>query len=121
MFFKRFYDTKLAQASYLIGCQQTGEALVVDPNRDVEQYVTAADAEGLRVTHITETHIHADFVSGSRELAARTGAQLLLSDEGDAEWKYAFATDAGATLVKDGDRITVGNILIDVIHTPGHT
>ena len=70
MFFQRFYDTKLAQASYLIGCQRTGEAVVVDPNRDVEQYVDAAAKEGLRVTHVTETHIHADFVSGARELAA---------------------------------------------------
>jgi len=121
MFFKRFYDTKLAQASYLIGCQQTGEALIVDPNRDVEQYVTAADAEGLRVTHVTETHIHADFVSGARELAARTGARLLLSDEGGAEWRYAYAADANARLLKDGDSVMVGNVRIEALHTPGHT
>ncbi|MEO8561305.1 MAG: MBL fold metallo-hydrolase [bacterium] len=121
MFFQRFYDTKLAQASYLIGCQLTGEAVVVDPNRDVQQYVDAAEKEGLRVTHVTETHIHADFVSGARELAQRAGAQLFLSDEGDAEWKYAFAREAGARLVKDGDHFMVGNIRIDVMHTPGHT
>jgi hydroxyacylglutathione hydrolase len=121
MFFQRFYDTKLAQASYLIGCQRTGEAVVVDPNRDVEQYITAAAAEGLRVTHVTETHIHADFVSGARELAQRTGATLLLSDEGDAEWKYAYAAEAGARLMKDGDHVMVGNIRLDVLHTPGHT
>jgi hydroxyacylglutathione hydrolase len=121
MFFKRFYDTKLAQASYLIGCQLTGEAVVVDPNRDVEQYITAADVEGLRVTHVTETHIHADFVSGARELAARTGAQLLLSDEGGTEWKYAYAADANARLLKDGDSFMVGNIKIEALHTPGHT
>ena len=70
MYFQRFYDIKLAQASYLIGCQRTGEAVVVDPNRDIEQYVAAAAREGLRITHVTETHIHADFVSGARELAA---------------------------------------------------
>ena len=116
MFFKRFYDTKLAQASYLIGCQQTGESVVVDPNRDVEQYVTAANAEGLRITHVTETHIHADFVSGARELAAHTGAQLLLSDEGDAEWKYAYATDAEARLLKDADSFMVGNVRIQALH-----
>ena len=121
MFFKRLYDTKLAQASYLVGCQQTGEALVVDPNRDIEQYMTAAEAEGLRITHVTETHIHADFVSGARELAARTGAELLLSDEGTAEWKYAFAAQSGARLLKDGDTFSVGNVRIDVLHTPGHT
>ena len=121
MFFQRFYDSKLAQASYLIGCQRTGEALVVDPNRDVEQYVAAADREKLRVTHVTETHIHADFVSGSRELAQRAGAQLILSDEGGADWSYAFAAGAGARLVRDGDHFMVGNIRIEVMHTPGHT
>ena len=121
MLLKRFYDTKLAQASYLIGCAATGEALVVDPNRDVEEYIRAATAEGMKVTHVTETHIHADFVSGSRELAQRTGAQLLLSDEGDADWKYAFAAEAGATLLHDGDAFMVGNLKFDVLHTPGHT
>jgi hydroxyacylglutathione hydrolase len=121
MLLKRFYDDGLAQASYLLGCARTGEALVVDPNRDVAQYIAAAEAEGMRVTHVTETHIHADFVSGSRELARRTGAQLLLSAEGGAEWQYAFAADAGATLLRDGDRFMVGNVQLDVLHTPGHT
>jgi hydroxyacylglutathione hydrolase len=121
MLLKRFYDTKLAQASYLIGCQATGDAIVVDANRDVTQYIDAAAAEGVRITHVTETHIHADFVSGSRELAHRTGAQLLLSDEGDADWKYLFAAEAGAHLLHDGDVIMVGNIRLDVMHTPGHT
>jgi hydroxyacylglutathione hydrolase len=121
MFFQRFYDSKLAQASYMIGCQRTGEAIVVDPNRDVQQYLEAAANEGLRVTHVTETHIHADFVSGARELAQRTGARLLLSDEGDADWKYAYAAEAGARLLKDGDHFMVGNIKIEVLHTPGHT
>ena len=121
MFFQRFYDKPLAQASYLIGCQRTGEAIVVDPNRDVQQYLEAAAKEGLRVTHVTETHIHADFVSGARELAQRTGAQLLLSDEGGAAWSYTFAGQDGARLLKDGDHIMVGNIRLDVMHTPGHT
>ena len=71
MLLRRFYDPKLAQASYLLGCTTTGEALVVDPNRDIDHYLKAADAEGLRVAHVTETHIHADFVSGARELAHR--------------------------------------------------
>jgi hydroxyacylglutathione hydrolase len=121
MFFRRFYDIGLAQASYLIGCQRTGEAVVVDPNRDVQQYIDAAAAEGLRVTHVTETHIHADFVSGARELAHRARAQLLLSDEGGDDWKYAYAAGDGARLVKDGDSFMVGNIRLDVMHTPGHT
>jgi hypothetical protein len=121
MIVKRFYDEKLAQASYLIGCAATGEALVVDANRDVEQYIRMAEEEGVRITHVTETHIHADYVSGSRELAHRTGAQLYLSDEGGEDWKYAFAADARAILVRDGDHFEVGNIRIDVMHTPGHT
>ncbi|MFL5561853.1 MAG: rhodanese-like domain-containing protein [Gemmatimonadaceae bacterium] len=121
MLLRRFYDSQLAQASYMIGCAATGEAIVVDPNRDVEQYVRAAAEEGLRVSHVTETHIHADFVSGSRELAARTGAQLLLSGEGGKHWQYEFAAGANATLLHDGDRFMVGNIRFDVMHTPGHT
>ncbi len=121
MLLKRFYDTKLAQASYLIGCQKTGEAIVIDANRDVAQYIAAAAEEGVRVTHVSETHIHADFVSGSRELAQRTGARLLLSDEGDADWKYAFAVESGATLLHDHDVFMIGNLRFEVLHTPGHT
>ena len=120
MLLKYFYDKKLAQASYMVGCAKTGEALIVDPMRDITPYLQAADAEGLRITHITETHIHADYVSGSRELAAHTGAHLFLSDMGDDYWKYAFADD-NATLLHDGDHWMVGNIRIDVLHTPGHT
>ena len=121
MLLKRMYDEQLAQASYLVGCSATGEALVIDANRDVEQYLRAAEAEGLRVTHVTETHIHADFVSGSRELAARAGAALLLSDEGDKDWKYLFAKAAGARLLTNGEQFMVGNLRFDVMHTPGHT
>ena len=121
MFLQRFYDDSLAQASYLVGCAATGEALVVDPSRDVGQYVEIARREGLRVTHVTETHIHADFVSGARELAAATGARLLLSGEGGAEWQYAYAAADGATLLRDGDVIHVGNVRVQVMHTPGHT
>jgi hydroxyacylglutathione hydrolase len=121
MILKRFYDEKLAQASYLIGCAATGDALVVDPNRDADTYVRVAEAEGVEITHITETHIHADFVSGARELAEHTGARLYLSDEGDESWKYGFASQYDAVLLKDGDEFKVGNILIQAVHTPGHT
>jgi hydroxyacylglutathione hydrolase len=121
MLLKRFYDTKLAQASYLIGCAATGEAVVVDANRDVAQYLHAADAEGLRISHVTETHIHADFVSGSRELAERSGGRLLLPGEGGPDWAYAFADSAGAELLRDGDVFMVGNLRFEVMHTPGHT
>jgi hydroxyacylglutathione hydrolase len=121
MLFTRFYDTKLAQASYLVGCQATGECIVVDPTRDVEPYVRAAEAEGMRVTHVTETHVHADFVSGARELATRTGAQLLLSAEGGDDWQYAYAAGDGARLLRDGDVVMVGNVELRALHTPGHT
>jgi hydroxyacylglutathione hydrolase len=121
MFIKRFFEPKLAQTSYLIVCQGKGQAVVIDPNRDVDQYIQAAAAEGAKITHITETHIHADFCSGARELAARSGGTLYLSDEGDADWKYAFAGSDGAVLVKNGDHLTVGNIDLEVLHTPGHT
>ncbi len=121
MLLQRFYDTKLAQASYLVGCAATGEALIIDPNRNLDQYLRAAEAEGMRIAHVTETHIHADFVSGARELAARTGARLYLSDEGGADWKYAFAGPDGAVLLKDGQAFKVGNIRIEALHTPGHT
>ena len=121
MLLKRIYDDALAQASWLVGCQATGTALVIDANRDVAQYLRAAEADGMRITHVTETHIHADFVSGSRELAQVTGAELLLSAEGGPDWLYAFADEANATLLHDGDRFLVGNIRLEVIHTPGHT
>ena len=77
MIVSRFYEPAIAQASYLIGCVATGEAIVIDPNRDVGRYIAAAAREGVTITHVTETHIHADFLSGARELAARTGAKLL--------------------------------------------
>lgn len=121
MLLRYFYDEKLAQASYLVGCVATGEALVVDPMRNVTPYLRAAEKEGLRITHVTETHIHADFVSGSRELAAATGATIYLSDMGDANWKYAYADEPNVILVREGDSWKVGNIKVEVLHTPGHT
>ena len=121
MFFRRFYDDGLAQAGYLIGCDQSGEAVVVDAGRDIAPYLAAAAAERLRITQVTETHIHADFVSGTRELAARTGAAILLSAEGGPDWQYGFAAADGARLLHDSDRFMAGRIQFDVLHTPGHT
>ena len=121
MFLRRFYDDGLAQASWLIGCQATGDAIVIDANRDIRPYLEAAAAERLRITMVTETHIHADFVSGSRELARAAGATLLLSAEGGPDWQYAFAATDGARLLHDGDVLKVGNITLEVLHTPGHT
>lgn len=121
MLLKYFYNQKLAQASYMVGCQATGEALIVDPGRDIQMYLDAAAANGMRIMGATETHIHADFVSGARELAERTEATLYLSDEGDAEWKYRYLEGYAHQLLKDGDHFTVGNIRLEVMHTPGHT
>jgi hydroxyacylglutathione hydrolase len=119
MIVRRLFEPQLAQASYLIGCAASGQAIVIDPNRDADAYTHAAAAEALQITYVTETHIHADYLSGSRELAQRTGAALLLSDEGDAEWKYGFGAEA--RLIRGGDRITIGRVVLDVVHTPGHT
>ena len=121
MILERFYNDKLAQASYLVGCPATGEALVIDPNRDVAPYLSAADRHEVQITHVTETHIHADFASGLREVAEGSGARALLSDEGGEDWKYAFAGAIDAVLLKDGDGFNVGNIKVEVLHTPGHT
>ncbi|MBI1757005.1 MAG: MBL fold metallo-hydrolase [Fimbriimonas ginsengisoli] len=121
MVLKRLYDEGLAQASFLVGCEKAGEAIVIDPNRDVEQYLRLAEDEGLRIVGVTETHIHADFVSGSRELAKRTEARLYLSDEGDEDWKYGYAAEPNVTLVREGGDIRAGAVRLDVLKTPGHT
>ncbi len=121
MLVRRFYDDRLAQAAYLIGCQRSGEAIVIDPPRDVSEIIAAARAEGVRITLVTETHIHADFVSGARELAHATGARLLLSGEGGPDWQYGYAERDDARLLHDGDVITMGGVRIEVWHTPGHT
>lgn len=117
MFFQHVYDKSLAQASYLIGCQAKGEAIVIDAQRDMDVYLKIAAQNNLKITHIAETHIHADFLAGSRELAAVTGAKLYLSDEGGQEWQYQFDHIG----LKHGDKIKVGNLSLEVLHTPGHT
>ncbi len=117
MFFQHVYDKTLAQASYFIGCQKAGVAAVIDPKRDVDTYLEIAKQNNMKITHVLETHIHADFLTGSRELAALTGAKLYLSDEGGEGWEYEFDHIG----VKDGSSFMVGNLKIDVVHTPGHT
>ena len=121
MIFRRIFDEGLAQAAYLVGCSRAGEAVAVDPLRDLAPLLAAAEQERVRITHVTETHIHADFLSGSRELAGRTGARLHLSAEGGPDWQYAFAAADGARLLHDGDEIVVGNVRLRALHTPGHT
>src|SRR5260370_8507470 len=121
MILKRFYEERLAQASFLLGCPDSGEAVVIDPNREVGRYLEAAQAEGLRIIAAAETDIHADFVSGSRELARQAGATLFVSAEGGPDWQYAFAGEPGVKLLRHGDSIRAGKVRLDARHAPGHT
>ncbi len=111
MYFEQFYLGCLAHASYLLGSE--GEGIVVDPQRDVEIYLEAAQKQGLAIRHIFETHLHADFVSGHRELAARTGAKIYLSRAAGATFPHVA--------VDDGYKLRVGKLNLEVLATPGHT
>jgi len=119
MLLKRFYDDGLAQASYMIGCGN--ECLIIDPNRDFDQYLNAAKQKHCKIIAVTETHIHADYLSGARELAKTAGANLYISDEGGKDWRYAFRTEPNVVLLKNKSQFHIGNVRLDVIHTPGHT
>jgi len=122
MFLRQIFDPHLSQYAYLIGCQKTGEAIVIDPERDIDRYRAVAAEEGLRLTAVAETHIHADFVSGARELAADLAVQVYLSAEGGPDWQSEWAHGASnITLLHDGDSFKVGNIQFQALHTPGHT
>ena len=121
MIFRRFYDENLAQASYLIACEKSREAIVVDPNSDVGLYTRAAGADRVKIAHVTETHIHADFLSGAQALATAAGATLHLSGAGDGDWAYADAPLRKANALRDGTRIRFGTVEITARHTPGHT
>jgi glyoxylase-like metal-dependent hydrolase (beta-lactamase superfamily II)/rhodanese-related sulfurtransferase len=113
MYSEQFFIEGLGCASYIIGCESNGVAAVIDPDRDVRKYLQAAEARGLKITHIIETHLHADHVSGNLELADRTGAQIYLHEQAAAEFEH--------TALKHGDTLWLGNIQIMVRHTPGHT
>jgi hydroxyacylglutathione hydrolase len=111
MYFKQFYLGCLAQASYMIGSK--GEAAVVDPRRDIETYLEEAEREGLKIRHVIETHLHADFVSGHRELAARTGAKIYFGAKAQAKFD--------CVAVNEGDAIAMGDVTLRFLETPGHT
>jgi hydroxyacylglutathione hydrolase len=121
MILKRFYDDSLAQASYLIGCEKTREAIVVDPGLDFENYEDAAASDRLRISHIAETHIHADFISGTRGLAEKLGAALHLSATGNGDWGYTEAAMRAAQPLSDDTEIRLGAVTLRAVHTPGHT
>ncbi len=111
MYFKQFYLACLAHASYLIGSD--GEAAVVDPQRDVDEYIQEAEANNLRIKYIIETHLHADFVSGHQELAERTGATIIFGQQANAGFEHQA--------VKDGDEVKLGQLILRFLETPGHT
>lgn len=111
MYFKQFYLSCLAHASYLIG--SNGEAVVVDPQRDVDQYLKEAETQKLTIKYVIETHLHADFVSGHRELAARTGAEIVFGERAQAQFPHRA--------VQDGDELEIGQVKLRFIETPGHT
>lgn len=113
MYSQQFFIDGLGCASYIVGCEAKGVAAIIDPDRDVQKYLTAAASRGLTITHIIETHLHADHVSGNSDLAARTGAQIYVHEASGAEFPHQA--------VRDGDVLELGNLRLKVIHTPGHT
>ena len=113
MYSQQFFIDGLGCASYIVGCEAKGVAAIIDPDRDVQKYLTAAASRGLTITHIIETHLHADHVSGNSDLAARTGAQIYVHEASGAEFPHQP--------VRDGDVLELGNLRLKVIHTPGHT
>ncbi len=113
MYLEQFFIDGLGCASYLVGCEGAGVAAVVDPDRDVRKYLTAAAARGLTISHIIETHLHADHVSGNVELQARTGADIYVHEGAGAEFEHKP--------LREGDTIDLGNVRLAVRHTPGHT
>jgi hydroxyacylglutathione hydrolase len=122
MFLRQITDPSLAQNAYLIGCQRTGEAIIIDPERDIDRYLQVAEENGLRLTAVADTHIHADYLSGARELMEGHGATGYFSAEGGPDWQFEWAKNhAKARFLKHGDVIKVGNIDIQALLTPGHT
>lgn len=113
MYSQQFFIDGLGCASYIVGCEAKGVAAIIDPDREVQKYLDAATARGLTITHIIETHLHADHVSGNSDLAARTGAAIYVHEASGAEFPHQP--------VKDGDVLELGNLRLKVIHTPGHT
>ncbi|HXC72066.1 MAG TPA: MBL fold metallo-hydrolase, partial [Pyrinomonadaceae bacterium] len=111
MYFKQFYLACLAHASYLIGSD--GEAVVVDPQRDVDEYLAEATAQGFEIKYVIETHLHADFVSGHQEIAARTGAEIVFGEKAGAQFAHRA--------VHDGEELRIGKVVLQIMETPGHT
>ena len=123
MLFRQIFEPNLAQYAYLIGCQRTGEAIIVDPQRDIDRYMDIAAKENVKIVAATETHFHADYLSGMKDFAERYGVKIYASDEGDKDWKYEWLKNShyDYQLLKDRDAFSIGNIKFEAVHTPGHT
>lgn len=113
MYIQQFFVNGLGCESYLVGCEGAGVAAVIDPDRAIEKYLDAAHAHGMNITHIIETHLHADHVSGNTELAARTGADIYVHADAGAQFPHQA--------LREGDSIALGNVRLNILHTPGHT
>ena len=122
MFLKQIADPSLAQYAYLVGCQRSGEAILIDPERDLDRYFAVATANDLKIVAVAETHIHADYLSGARELVERHGVTAYLSAEGGSDWQFEWAKGRDKVrFLKHGDSFKIGNIGFEAVHTPGHT
>lgn len=119
MYFHQRFIPGLAIYSYLIGDERTKQCALVDPTRDVDDFLEIAKREGLRITHVLETHVHADFVSGSNELKNRLGGEVevVCSGLGGPDWTPPYAD----RVIKDGDEVKLGSVRLKAVHTPGHT
>ena len=113
MFSQQFFVEGLGCASYLVGCEAKGIAAVIDPDREIQKYLDVAQSRGLKITHIIETHLHADHVSGNTDLAVRTGADIYVHEASGAEYPHKP--------LREEDVLELGNIRLHVLHTPGHT
>src|ERR1051326_5483370 len=114
MIFQQLLNEESGCLSYLIGCTQAGQAIVVDPGRDrVAEYLGIARKKGLRITHVVETHTHADHISGNRDLAAATQAAIVVHRSAPVVFEHES--------VADGDVLKVGSVELKMLHTPGHT
>ena len=123
MFLRQIFDPHLSQYAYLIGCQKTGEAIVIDPQRDIDRYRDLAEKEDLKITAVAETHIHADFISGLREFASSDPEiKVYLSGDGGPDWQSEWADGLPNVIrLHDGDTFKIGQIEFKALHTPGHT
>lgn len=122
MFLKQISDPSLAQNAYLIGCQCTGEAIIVDPERDIDRYLKIAADNGLKITSVADTHIHADYLSGTREFMKSRQVTAYLSAEGGADWQFEWARiNPNVMFLYDGCKFKIGKIELTAVLTAGHT